>query len=118
MCVCAMYSCVKLFFCSVCLEHLWKIRKFDPSKKSIFALSEEACDSCDDGEECDSGEPCEDDSEPLEETGPVAVNQDPQTTTHHKKSKKVTSHRAMVSTPSTARLARTFLTCGGNASSL
>ena len=113
---------ITYFLCSVCSEHSWKIRKFDPTKKSIFALSEEACDSCDEGEECDSGEPCEDDADSLEEGGPVAANttnQDPQITTHIKKAKKVNPSRAMVSTtPSAAGLARTFLTCGGNASSL
>ncbi len=110
---------------SVCSEHAWKIRKFDPSKRSIFSLSQEACDSCDEGEECDSGEPCEesescDSSEPREESvicdsseagGEGGVTTSSSETIPQDKMKKLK--------PSvTSRLARTFVTCGGNASSL
>ena len=47
---------------SVCPEHAWQVRKFDPSKNSIFTLGDDDDEACEDEGACDSdnGEVCED----------------------------------------------------------
>lgn len=110
------------------------MRKFDPSKKSIFSLEED--DACEDGGDCDSEseEVCKERTDNFEQepkfslkhkdqsvpqasendegevTQPASVLQMPK--------RKAKTKRSGIVVSSLPRLSKTFVICGGNCASL